>query len=70
MTQTTFVAPEIACGSCARSIAKALERVEGIVAVQVSVEGKTILVAHDPDLVSVAAILTRLDHVGFPATVE
>jgi copper chaperone CopZ len=68
MVQSHFSAPEIECGGCAGSIEKALTKVEGIGAVQVSVEEKTVTVAHDPILVSVAAILTRLEHAGFPAT--
>lgn len=70
MTQTCFVAPDIECGGCASSIQKALSKVEGITDIQVEVETKTVQVTHNPDLVSVEAILTRLDHVGFPATVK
>ena len=63
-----FSAPEIECGCCARSIEKALTKVEGIGAVQVNVEEKSVTVAHDPVLVSIAAILTRLEHAGFSVT--
>lgn len=64
---TTFSAPDIQCGGCARSIQKALGGVVGIAAVSVDVDAKTVTVEHDPDLASTAAIATRLDHAGFPA---
>ena len=68
IVQTRFSAPDIECGGCARSIEKALTKTEGITAVQVDVEEKTVTLAHEEVLVSVEAILTRLDHAGFPAT--
>lgn len=37
--------------------------------VQVDVDAKTVAVAHDALLVSPEAVLTRLEHIGFPATV-
>ncbi|WP_309707919.1 heavy-metal-associated domain-containing protein, partial [Armatimonas sp.] len=60
--------PEIECGGCAPANYRARTKMVGKGAVQVNVEEKTVIVAHDPILVSVAAILTRLDHAGFPAT--
>ena len=70
MTATTFSAPDIACGICATAIQKALGKVEGIAEVAVDVPEKTVRIEHDPVLVSVEAILTRLEHAGFPATVK
>ena len=70
MNQTTFSAPDIECGGCATAIQKALGKVEGISAIQVDIAAKTVAVAHDALLVSVEAVLTRLDHAGFPAVVQ
>lgn len=69
MTKTTLLAPDIECGGCARSIQKALAQTQGIAQAQVDIDAKTVTVTHDPELVSVAAIQTRLDHIGFPTTV-
>lgn len=69
MTTTNFSAPDIECGGCAASIQKALGKVEGIASVEVDTEKKTVAVSHDDVLVSPEAIATRLDHIGFPATV-
>lgn len=70
MDTTTFSAPDISCGGCANAIKKALGGVAGIDRVDVDVDAKTVTVAHDPDLASAAAVLTRLDHAGFPATIQ
>lgn len=69
MTETIFLAPDIACGACARSIQKALAQTEGVARAVVDTDAKTVTVAHDPELVSVAAIQIRLDHIGFPTTI-
>ena len=68
MIKTTFSASDIECGGCASAIEKVLSPVEGIGQVRVDVEQKTVTVEYDPVLVSVEALLTRLDHTGFPAT--
>lgn len=70
MNTTTFSAPDISCGGCAKAIQKALTGVTGLDTVTVDVDAKTVTVVHDPDLASPAAIATRLDHAGFPATVR
>lgn len=70
MTKTEFAAPDIECDGCANAIKKALGKTEGVESVTVSVEAKTVLVEHDKELASVEALLTRLDHAGFPATVR
>lgn len=70
MTKTAFLAPDIECDGCANSIKKALGKADGVGTVAVDVAAKTITVEHDHDLASVEALLTRLDHAGFPATVR
>lgn len=70
MTRTVFSAPDIQCGGCANAIRKCLDAVEGIRSVQVDIDRKTVMVDHDVELASVASVLTRLDHAGFPATVQ
>jgi copper chaperone CopZ len=68
METTIFSAPDIECGGCAASIEKALNGVSGLFSLTVDIEAKAITATHDPALLSVEAILTRLDHLGFPAT--
>lgn len=68
MQTTIFSAPDIECGGCAASIEKALASLSGLSSLSVDIDAKTVTVAHDPELLSVEAILTRLDHLGFPAT--
>jgi copper chaperone CopZ len=68
MTNTTLSAPDIECGGCAGAIEKALAKVDGIHQTTVDIAAKTVTVSHDTALVSVEAIQTRLDHVGFPST--
>lgn len=70
MKQTVFLAPDIECGGCASAIQKALGKVEGISDVKVDITAKTVAVAHDLVLVSVEAIVTRLEHAGFPAVAQ
>ena len=68
MKTTTFSAPDIECGGCAASIQKALNGLSGLISLAVDIEAKTVTATHDPELLSVEALLTRLDHLGFPAT--
>ena len=67
MTTTIFSAPDIECGGCAASIEKALNGLSGLSALSVDIDAKTVTIEHDPELLSTEAILTRLDHLGFPA---
>jgi copper chaperone len=62
---TTFQAPDIECDGCANAIKRALSKVEGISAVTVEVDKKTVNVTHStrPE-----TILAALDRAGFPAT--
>jgi copper chaperone CopZ len=70
MTTTVFSAPDIMCGGCAASIEKALGGVEGISSVQVDVDAKAVAVTHDGALVSPEAVITRLEHIGFPTSIS
>lgn len=63
---TTFTAPEIVCGGCAASIKKALGNIEGISAVDVDIDSKTVAVAHG-ESVSRETIIDALDRAGFEA---
>ena len=68
MNKTVLSAPDIACGGCANAIRKSLDGVAGIARVDIDIERKLVSVEHDPELASVASVITRLDHAGFPAT--
>ena len=69
MIKTVFSAPDIECGGCASAIQKALSKAEGVGEIQVNIDDKLVTVQHDEILASVEALRTRLEHIGFPATV-
>ena len=69
MTETVLRAPELEGDVGVRTIQRALVTIEGLAQLRVDRDNKTVTVLHDPELLSVAAIQTRLDHVGFPTTV-
>ena len=70
MQTTIFLAPDIECGGCAASIEKALNGLSGLNSLSVNIDTKTVTISHDTELLSAEAILTRLDHLGFPSTVQ
>jgi copper chaperone len=63
--QTILNVPDIVCGGCANSIKNALGQTEGVRAIEVDVENKTVAVAHD-ETISREKIETILDDIGFP----
>ncbi|MBB6049333.1 heavy-metal-associated domain-containing protein [Armatimonas rosea] len=69
MLETTLRAPELEDDAGVQTIQRALASTEGLAQLRVDRGSKTVTVLHDPELLSVAAIQTRLDHVGFLTTV-
>lgn len=63
---TAVTAPEIVCGGCASSIAKAFADVEGVSAVEVDVPTKRVTVTHDKEI-SREKIVEVLDRAGYSA---
>ena len=65
-TKTTFSVPTIRCGGCAEAIGEALNRIDGVDAVDVDVQAKTVAVEHETRLTR-ETLETELEKAGFPA---
>lgn len=67
-TKTTFSVPTIRCGGCAEAIGEALNRIDGVdaVDVDVDVQAKTVAVEHEPRI-SRESLEAALEKAGFPA---
>lgn len=65
-TKTTLSVPTIRCGGCAEAIGEALNRIDGVDAVDVDIQGKTVVVEHE-DRITRETIETALGEAGFPA---
>jgi copper chaperone len=61
--QTVYDVPSISCGHCKQAIEGGLATVEGVSAVSVDVDGRSVLVEGD---VSADTIRTTLDELGYP----
>ena len=66
LTKTTFSVPTIRCGGCAEAIGEALNRIDGVDAVDVDVPAKTVAVEHESRILR-ETLETALDKAGFPA---
>ncbi|MDQ2800354.1 MAG: heavy-metal-associated domain-containing protein [Armatimonadota bacterium] len=62
--ETSFIAPDIECGSCAASIEKALGRQDGVQTVDVAT--KRVTVAFDEARTDGKRIAATLMGIGFP----
>ena len=65
-TRTMFRVPTIRCGGCAETITQALNRIDGVEAVDVDVQAKTVAVDHEPRTAR-ETLETALATAGFPA---
>lgn len=65
---TVLRIPDLADDTAARLARRAIEKAAGVAAVEIRAAERTVTVEHDPDLVSSASLVTRLEHAGF--TVE
>lgn len=64
--KTTISVPTIRCGGCAEAIGEALNRIDGVEAVDVDVQAKTVAVEHEPRI-DRETLETALGKAGFPA---
>lgn len=55
------------CEACAKTITKALERVDGVEKVSVNLEGKTVLVKYVPAKVTLAGLESAIAKAGYNA---
>lgn len=65
-----FDVQKMTCAACPISVRKAMQRVTGVKAVQVSLESESAVVTFDPNKTTVAEIGKASADVGFPATAK
>jgi len=66
-TSAKFVSPDISCNHCAMAIKNGLGPVDGVDAVAVDVDTKTVTVDFESDRVSETDIRSKLSELGYPA---
>jgi copper chaperone len=64
MTSTTLSVPEIHCGHCKSAIEGAVGPLEGVSAVEVDVDARSVRVDHD-DAVTVRALVDVIEDQGY-----
>lgn len=63
----TFTIENMTCAACPITVRNAMEKVEGVVSVDVNFEAKTATVVFDPSVTSVEAIAAASTNAGYPA---
>lgn len=66
----TFDVEKMTCATCPIAVSKAMQRVEGVKIVEVSLETKSAVVTFSPGVTTAAEIGQASTDVGFPATVR
>lgn len=66
----TFDVEKMTCATCPIAVRKAMQRVEGVKEVEVSLENTSAVVTYDPSVATAAEIGQASTDVGFPATVR
>jgi mercuric ion binding protein len=66
----TFDVRKMTCATCPIAVRKAMERVDGVKQVDVSLDDKSAIVTFDSSATTAAAIGQASTDVGFPATVR
>lgn len=63
--QETFSVPDVSCGHCKSAIERALQPLEGVSEATVDIDGRTVSVAYDSDVVSRARLIKEIDEAGY-----
>ena len=63
----TFDVEKMTCATCPIAVRKAMQRVEGVIEVEVSMEDESAVVTYDPNVTTAAKIGQASTDVGFPA---
>ncbi len=66
----TFDVQKMTCATCPIAVRKAMERVDGVKQVEVSLDDRSAIVTFDSSATTAAAIGQASTDVGFPATVR
>jgi mercuric ion binding protein len=66
----TFDVEKMTCATCPIAVRKAMQRVDGVKEVEVSLESKSAVVTFDPSVTTAIEIEQASTDVGFPATVR
>ncbi len=64
-TTDTISVPEIHCGHCKASIEGALQPMDGVASATVDVEGRTVGVVYDPEVVTRDTLLDTIEELGY-----
>lgn len=65
MTTKTFNISGMTCGGCAASVQKALQAVDGVQSISVSLENQQAVISFDEAIVSVQALSEAIEDAGF-----
>lgn len=65
MNETTIKVEGMSCGGCVKNVTGVLKALSGVEDVQVSLEGASATVRHDPAKVSVEALRAAVEGAGF-----
>jgi len=68
MTKISYHAPEMHCGACEASVRKALDRLEGILGVEVDLASKEVRVQFDESRTSGETVRASIESAGFDVT--
>jgi copper chaperone len=69
MNETTIRVPDMSCGHCVATVQGALERVDGVQSVQLSLDTKIAQISHHGEI-DMHALLVAVQSVGFTAELD
>ena len=68
LTKERFNVPEVSCAHCKETIEGALHPLNGIEEAAVDIEGKTVAVAFDSDVVDRTTVVRAIEATGYQVT--
>lgn len=70
MTTTTLTVPDISCGHCKESIEGAVADIDGVAAVEVDIEPRTVNLSYDESRVALDDIKAAIHAVGYEVAAQ
>jgi copper chaperone CopZ len=64
----TLNAPTVHCRSCQLNIEETLDELHGVAGSEVDVDARRVTITFDPDAVDRAAIVSAIEHAGYPVS--